>query len=131
MESDQVSIDFVDQYELLDSDTEEIAYTKDLKDGMIVLIESPAAKMNVGPFQILGWDKSEMHMALANNRWCTVTQFDMGTGGYVFVGVYEDGTKFVRRYPAMYTWFVKKTDPKPLDENPIEGPIRRDGSCAC
>lgn len=105
-----INVEFVDQFAMADSEVEEVLYSKDLKDGMRVILEQPSNRKNCTPYAIAGWDKGELYDALRSNRWCTVTKiaYDELNRVYVFIGVYDDGTRITRRDTSYTTWVVKK-----------------------
>lgn len=77
--------------------TDDIMKGKDLRDGMIVLIEDPVMRYSAGA-----------------GEWCEVTRLEViPTRDWPmvkFVGRYADGTMRVRSYAASYEWIVKRAD---------------------
>jgi hypothetical protein len=56
--------------------------------------------------------------ALASNRWCKVTKFQIIDGYVMFLGVYDDGSVVPRKYRPEVGWLVKRDSvPKPDDSN--------------
>jgi hypothetical protein len=100
--------DFVPKFYRMNPETDDLVMGSDLKDGMVVLIESSNFRLRHDE-PMVDW---EMDRALENNRWCTVTNLKFSNAFdapiATFIGVYEDGTKYKRSYGTGYAWYVKK-----------------------
>jgi hypothetical protein len=99
---------YVDKFYVAQSEFEDIVFGKNLRDGMIVLLEDTLLRADIDSI------RSNYDQARADevNRWCEVTRLETIPTGYgslvSFVGVYPDGTQRVRRYSADYAWIVKR-----------------------
>lgn len=96
----------VDKFYAMDPDTDEfLPDGKHLKNGLCVLIEDSNKRASTNDMaQDWGWDR-----ALKENRWCTVTElkFLVSDTHIQFIGVYEDGTKRVRKHMMDEPWLAK------------------------
>jgi len=108
MDEIQVNVEFVDKHYIPTSDTEEILYGFELKNGMIVVIESPDLREDTESISWLRRSVELYRQSLERNRWCKVTKFLDDGNAIRFVGEYIDGTKFARFYDSTSTWVVKK-----------------------
>jgi len=99
---------FVDRFYEMDPEFEDLLSGRDLKDGMVVLIEDYMLR---GDPEHLGSDnRYEQARIRETNRWCTVTNVRLTYGQYpcvTFFAVYADGTKRKRMYAQEYAWIVK------------------------
>jgi hypothetical protein len=105
----------VEQYQPYDMLTEDLIYGKDLKDGMVVLIESDGRSLGYRSYntaELNSW------LIMKNNRWCEVTRlFTMGDD-IVFIALYGDGRKAIRITTPTAGWIVKETvEPSTETEN--------------
>lgn len=102
----------VEQYQAYDMITEDLIYGKDLKDGMVVLIEPVGRTERYrSRSQDVGWARRTSK----TNRWCEVTRlFTMGDD-IIFIGLYVDGRKAIRITTPEAGWIVKETV-EPLTE---------------
>lgn len=100
---------FHDQDYQFDPDSEEMFYSKDLKNGMIVLINAKDRVSTNSP---------SSYRSVERNRWCEVTKFHHieNSNDVVFVGLYADRQQVVRRHDAWTGWHVKKAS-IPAEEN--------------
>lgn len=90
----------------MDPETEELLFDGfELKDGMVVLIESPLMR---GDLSAADSNEAEMASVLANNRWCTVSNIYNHRKMVEFVGTYGDGSKRKRTQGVRWAWLVKK-----------------------
>jgi hypothetical protein len=94
---------YTDLY-VMDPETEDLIRGDELANGMIVLIESESCRS--GP---LPWE-TDSTAALVAGRWCRVDKLRTEPGVMPmvsFIGVYQDGSKFTRRYGQAHSWYVK------------------------
>lgn len=118
IESESQSI-FIDQYYEMNPAFEDVLPDgTHLKDGMIVLIESPLYRMSVD-IDPENFDPAKRYVARTLNRWCTVSPGSIkiipGCPDVVtFVGVYADGGKIKRISKVQDAWIVK-LDSLPFD----------------
>lgn len=98
-----VSTDMVEQYYNMDHTTEDILRGEHLKDGMVVLIEEPTYREDLGR----NLYTHQVHAARAMNRWCTVTRLKIDESQVWFVGIYGDGSKMSRSNSINAGWLVK------------------------
>lgn len=103
--SEAVDIDFVN-----DPCAEDLIYGSELKEGMVVLIESTVTRESAARLE--SKSPNERRRALESARWCRIEKLRRNhhNGGMVhFIGVYHDGTKMERSYNESYAWYVKKS----------------------
>ena len=109
---------FVSKFYEMDPQFEDLlANGKDLKDGMIILLEDSMFRGD--PDSTSPYEQEKVREI---NRWCTVSQvniqrrFDTDELGRViqeasplvsFVATYGDGVKKKRSYDSSYAWIVK------------------------
>jgi hypothetical protein len=110
-------VDFVERHYMFDPETDDLIRGHQLVSGMRVLLESPDFRMDMRNVEM--FDQGQMRTALVENRWCMVTelQFNKSDEKYEklsFIAVYDDGTKFSRRWGLDRFWYVK------LDSIPAE-----------
>jgi hypothetical protein len=95
---------YTDVY-VMDPETEDLLLGEELADGMVVLIESESCRAGVIPGMV------EPATALVGGRWCRIEKLrtapSFGLPMVAFIGVYEDGSKFTRRYGTSHSWYVK------------------------
>lgn len=90
----------VDRRYKMDHETEDMIYTSDLRNEMVVLLGDFGMRNDNGTTY-----------ADETNRWCIVTRIrkDENRAGYtVFIGTYADGTKAHRYFAENVPWLVKK-----------------------
>lgn len=80
--------------------------SKDLKDGMIVLTNEVELRQDTARWM----DHYRMDRADAMNRWCEVTELDVGDRIVSFVGVYANGIRELRWFTTDSSWIVKRDD---------------------
>jgi hypothetical protein len=100
---------FVDKYyEMMPAFDDLLPSGRDLRDGMIVLIESPLSRADVD-VSAEELTPSLKYVARVLNRWCTVSdiKFEMGGAILTFIGEYGDGVKVKRNHQAADAWIVK------------------------
>jgi hypothetical protein len=99
---------YVDKFYVAQSEFEDIVFGRDLRDGMIVLLEDDILRADPGNLRS-GYDRAR---ADEINRWCEVTRLEViahpTTPLIRFVGCYPDGSMRVRTYGASYAWIVKR-----------------------
>jgi len=98
--------DWVDQYYMMNPETEIILFDGEmLRDGMVVLIESPIQRADTS-FNS-GFVPKARYANQVKNRWCTVSDLRKTASRVSFIGIYEDGTKVKREYDKSLAWLVK------------------------
>lgn len=110
---------FVERDYVMSPEDDDLLFSgTDLKEGMVVLIES--SSMKGGPEDLNTTYAKKRY--LEANRWCTVLRVeirervDRDQNGRTipisplvsFLAEYPDGTKTKRSYDASYAWYVKK-----------------------
>lgn len=125
MNSSLDTLNYTSMHYDMDPQTEDLLPGgEDLREGMVVLIESSIVKENPNTALREGIGSEYAFARLKEaNRWCEVTE--LRYSGYdsadssrlvTFIGVYADGTKRQRKYSTGYAWFVKKDSlPKPAE----------------
>jgi len=90
----------------MDPETDEyLASSKQLMDGMVVLIADELARVDLARTVV---SDHMTNRALTFNRWCTVSNVHpLNESVTLFVGAYEDGTKRNRVAPNDSAWLVK------------------------
>jgi hypothetical protein len=111
--------DIVPRTSMMDPKTEDVVYSNELQNGMMVLASIDG---RVNTEEIKAYSPDSFHRVLECNRWCRVTKIRQdeeehypndengrNNRGFVhFIGEYEDGTKAVRSSPSDAGWLVKK-----------------------
>lgn len=94
------------KYFVMDPDTDDLLPDgKALRNGMEVLIADEQYRREVSA----NMGENQEYEARIANRWCKVTNLSYDDKCSRFVGVYEDGTKFLRVYGKnTQSWYVKK-----------------------
>lgn len=100
-----VPYDMVEQYYSMNPTTEDLLRGEDLKEGMVVLMESPFFRQDLGQMQ----HTNEVRAAQKRNRWCIITRLkiDEERGQIWFIGLYADGSKMSRNDNINSGWLVK------------------------
>lgn len=109
----EMSEELVDQHYEMNPETETILFDGTyLRDGMKVLIESPALRAHVKR-------ENDVNTPIARvtNRWCVVSHVRNETGFTSFIATYDDDVMRKRSYPIDIAWLVKKDS---LPENNVE-----------
>lgn len=101
--------EFEPKYRIMNPDEEDVINSRDLRDGMIVLVETPTLREDVSkPAK----NAYEYNRRLEWNQWCEVTNlsFKYGIDAFSasFIGVYPGGTKMARTCSDDVYWLVKK-----------------------
>jgi hypothetical protein len=112
---------------IMDPETDDLLDGSELKNGMIVLIESVSMRENPeGTVRVFGMPTEalieipdEVKAMLKSpysevriqetSRWCRVTRLKVYDNIDSFIGLYADGTKMSRQYHEHYYWLVKKS----------------------
>lgn len=82
----------------MNPETDDLLYGDELDDEMLVLTAP----------EFRGDQDSKTDKLLRDNRWCRITKLREETGGIFFIGVYEDGQKYLRHSLPLQPWVVKK-----------------------
>lgn len=103
---------FVPKYQKMDPLTEDLITSLQLHNGMKVLVDERDHRASDKDIAAGPWGISR---ALINNRWCIVSELELRSVGntpeYSFVGIYEDGTKCIRRGSGHIMWLFKTDMP--------------------
>jgi hypothetical protein len=94
----------VDKYYRMNPDTEDLITGGILHSGMQVLVGSSAFRK-----ELVNLDSpAQWEELLRTNRWCTVTRLKKkGLTEIQFIGIYDNGEKFLRRYQTDDPFLVK------------------------
>lgn len=96
----------VRKYYRMNPERDDVVLGCDLVSGMVVLIEDPDSRMDLGLDVVL--TESRDDKILTRNRWCRVESCRSNREYVTFVGVYADKTKHTRHYPIEDGWIVAK-----------------------
>ena len=114
----QVGHEIVERDYFLDPETDDMFYSDELLDGMIVLIESDG-RASIDP----AYDNPiYVPMRLVKNRWCEVSKLRIEGDNVSFIGLYVDGDKQVRTHNKCIGWLVKK-DSIPPEHFGVKGSV--------
>lgn len=91
--------DIVPMHYQFDPATEELLYSDQLRNGMVVLTESDRGDEVNAKFV------TDLHI---RNRWCKVSEIRHERSDVIFIGLYGDGLKATRCYFSARGWYVKK-----------------------
>lgn len=104
--------DFVDKFYTMNPETETLLFGKDLKEGMLVLVENN--KLRVYTDREIKGDEN-LNFALKYNRWCTIDTILFVSNTIYFIGIYQDESKMSHVSDSTTCWYVKSnsipTDP--------------------
>lgn len=105
---------YVDQYYVMNPETDDLIRGDKLKNGMRVLLESSISRHPIDP---KGKYTPEQLVSLDKwNRWCVVSDLRIGSRQTYFIGIYDDGTKFTFGRDLVNGWYVKKDSiPAPIE----------------
>jgi hypothetical protein len=99
-------VEFVEQHYEIDPKTEQrLASGLQLRDGMMVVIDSASRRANLD--LILG-DSSEYSVAMWTNRWAKISNVEFQHNYVFFNATYADGSYTAKRFHTKYSWIVKK-----------------------
>lgn len=98
----------VRKYHRMNPERDDVVLGCDLVSGMVVLIEDPDSRMELGLDVVLAESESRDDKILTRNRWCRVESCRSNREYVTFVGVYADKTKHTRHYPIEDGWIVAK-----------------------
>jgi hypothetical protein len=122
---------FVPKMYEMNPETEDVLGSSlDLKEGMVVLVESPNVRLDVAHHQkqferlgsLVSLDDGILSELRKVNRWCKVTKIrNYGKNQSIsFVGVYEDGVKRQRFADPQSAWIVKLDSLPEVSEDVVE-----------
>jgi hypothetical protein len=97
---------FVPRHYTMDPTTEDLIFGKNLKNGMKVLIQDNSYRRVLPSSDFIPHLHDEA--ILKFNRWCIVSEITPVESHYAFIGVYEDGSKFISHSDSVTGWLVKK-----------------------
>lgn len=100
--------EFVDKYYEMDPTVEDLVYGTDLTNGVMVLIEDPRYRVDISELKTDSPDPELLREAKKSNRRCIIEKYSRSKYDRTvsFIGVYEDGTKYTRRYAESIGWYV-------------------------
>lgn len=101
-----VPLDFI-----MNPATDDLIFGYDLKEGMVVLLESLSAREDPKRLEDVNVHPYTKNRIFENARWCLVTRITTMRGAYdvhSFIGLYADGTKMSRTFNRSFAWIVKK-----------------------
>lgn len=103
-------IKFEPQHYKHDPKTESIFSSRDLHDGMVIMLCGPGWRASIDPITGM-YKRGQREKALKNNRWARIENVEIVVGfvnsHVAFDAVYSDGTKIHRKKNLTETWFVK------------------------
>lgn len=113
----------VGKHYIMDPETEDLIYGRELKEGMVVLVESPALRGDSNLLEGHARPEDWWHM-LRTCRWAEVTKLSIVSGPNetttFFIAVYSDGTKHTRQYVDNIGWYVKKDSMPKVEETSVD-----------
>lgn len=104
-----IPAEYTGRFVEMDPATDDLVIGYDLKEGMIVILESSHGRTDPGKTEKTSYDEE---MLRVQNRWCRVDHLRtdyQNDAIHQFVGVYGDGTKHSRTYNKQWYWIVKKS----------------------
>lgn len=101
--------EFTPRFFEMDPQTDDCISGWNLKEGMIVILESTFGRIDPEKEDKTSYDLE--HLSI-QNRWCRIEQFLPDARNpevFSFIGVYADGSKHSRSYNRQWAWYVKKS----------------------
>lgn len=112
----EIPSEFVDRNAEMNPETDDLIRGRELKEGMVVLIEDSSVREDISHHTGETDHKCDAHKCRRikeTSRWCRVTSLDIRkrmedrSPLVSFIAVYSDGTKRLRTYNQSFGWFVK------------------------